>query len=158
MVQSRISELASRRGFSQAVLEMRSRLERSNRYAHSFKLARGGFYDIDFIASFLMLRHASLHSGNTLNRLEHLHGRGFLKTPDCEILKDATVLYRTADHIIRLVTGRARPELPDSEHARAVVEDMVHAILRLKEPGDVQQQLNRTAEKVRSIFRRILES
>ena len=158
MVQSRIFELASRRGFSQAVLEMRSRLERSNRYAHSFKLARGGFYDIDFIASFLMLRHASLHSGNTLHRLEHLHGQGGLETPDLEELRNAATLYRTADHLIRLVTGRARPELPAAEHARAVVEGLVHTILRQKEPGDVQQRLNVTAEGIRSIFRRMLES
>lgn len=157
-VQRRIFELASRRGFPQAVAEMRTRLEKSNRYVHSFKLARGGFYDIDFIASFLMLRNGSLHSGNTLHRLGHLHGQGLLETPDFEELRDAAMLYRTADHLIRLVTGRARPELPEAEHARAVVEDMVHTYLRQKNRGDLQQRLSLTAEKVRSIFRRILQS
>ena len=157
-VQNRILELASKAGFPQAVVEMRTRLERSNRFAHSFKLARGGFYDIDFIASFLMLRHASLHSGNTLHRLEYLHGQGFLETRDFGELHDGATLYRTADHLIRLVTGRARPELSAAEHARTVVQDLVHTILRQKESGDVQQRLNLSAEKVRAIFRRILQS
>jgi glutamate-ammonia-ligase adenylyltransferase len=158
MAQRRILELASWAGFPRAVMEMRTRLEKSNRYAHSFKLARGGFYDIDFIASFLMLRNASLYLGNTLARLEHLHRSGVMQTADFEDLRDATMLYRTADHLIRLVTGRARPELPEAEHARAVVEDLVHTVLRQPRVGDLQQKLNVTAEKVRSIFRRILQS
>jgi glutamine synthetase adenylyltransferase len=158
MVQRRIFELASKRGFPQAIAEMRTRLEKSNRYAHSFKLARGGFYDIDFIASFLILRSASLGSGNTLERLEHLHRTGIVQTADFEELRGATMLYRTADHVIRLATGRARPELPAAEHARTTVEGLVYTILPQKEVGDVQQYLNLTAEKVRTIFRRILES
>lgn len=157
MAERRILELASRAGFPEAVAVMRTRLEKSNRYAHSFKLARGGFYDVDFIASFLMLRSGSLHPGNTLARLEHLRRSGVMQRADFEDLSDATMLYRTADHLIRLVTGRARPELPEAEHARAVVQDLVHNVLRQKEPGDVQQRLNVTAEKVRSIFSRILE-
>lgn len=158
IVQRRIFKFACRPGFPQAVAEMRARMEKSNRYAHSFKLARGGFYDIDFIASFLMVRHAFLRPGNTLERLKQLHRSGVMQTADFEELHDATMLYRTADHLIRLVTGRARPELPDAEHARAVVEDLLNTILRQKETGDVQQRLNITAEKVRSIFHRMLES
>jgi glutamine synthetase adenylyltransferase len=158
MVQSRIFELASKPGFPQAVMEMRTRLEKSNRYAHSFKLARGGFYDVDFIASFLMLRHASLHSGSTLHRLGHLHGKGFLESAEFDGLREAAMLYRTADHVIRLVTGRARPELPEAEHARSAVEDLVCTVLGQNETGDTQQKLNITAERVRAIFRQILES
>src|SRR5262249_15083685 len=76
-----IVEMAFKAGFSNAVVEMRSRLEKSNRYANSFKLARGGFYDIDFITAFLMLKQASLTGGNTLERLEHLHRAGILPNP-----------------------------------------------------------------------------
>ncbi|HET7871604.1 MAG TPA: hypothetical protein VFL42_03770, partial [Terriglobales bacterium] len=121
----RIVELGSQPGFTQAVREMRGRLEKSNRYAHSFKLARGGFYDIDFMLSYLMLRQALLGEGNTLDRLRYLCQLGAIDAGSGDELECAAVLYRTADHVIRLVTGRARPELPEAEHARAAVEGLV---------------------------------
>lgn len=151
-VRDLIIEIASRPGFTQAVAEMRARLEKSNRYPHSFKLARGGFYDIDFIASFLLLRSCSLHPGNTLQRLEHLHRCGALEQSTFEQLREATLLYRTADHVIRLVTGRARPELPAAEHARRAVEELVRCDLGWQKSTNLQRELNETAERVRAVF------
>ncbi|HEX7289149.1 MAG TPA: hypothetical protein VF532_23395 [Candidatus Angelobacter sp.] len=151
----RIVEIAAQPGFSSAVREMRARLERANRYPHSFKQARGGFYDIDFIASYLMLRHASLAHGNTHERLQHLAQIGALDRPSAGQLEQAAILYRTADHVIRLVTGRARPELPEAEHARKAVEDLVGAILGRPKGKDFQDDLRETSEQVRGIFERI---
>ncbi|HSM79708.1 MAG TPA: hypothetical protein VLT57_18850 [Bryobacteraceae bacterium] len=152
-VRQRIVEMAARLGFNRAVAEMRERLEKSNRYANSFKLARGGFYDIDFIASYLMLREASLVSGNILERLQHLQQAGALDAAAAGELQKAAILYRTTDHVIRLVTGRARPELPEAEHARAAVEGLVHRILQ-RAPDGLQAELSRTALTVREIFAR----
>jgi [glutamine synthetase] adenylyltransferase / [glutamine synthetase]-adenylyl-L-tyrosine phosphorylase len=148
--------LAARPGFSAAVMEMRGRLEKSNRYANSFKLARGGFYDIDFIASYLMLREANLASGNTLERLDALCQSGSLDATDLERLREATLLYRAADHVIRLVTGRARPELPVAEHARQVTEKMVGRILGTDTECDLQSKLRETQEQVRLLFTKIV--
>lgn len=147
-----IVEIASKPGFAQAVTEMRARLEKSNRYVHSFKQARGGFYDIDFLASCLMLWRASLAQGNTLDRLRHLRELQAFEPAAFDTLCGAAMLYRTTDHVIRLVTGRARPELPEAEHARGAVEKLVNKILG-QEPGKgLQAQLNQTAERVRAIF------
>lgn len=156
LVWHRIVETASRPNFAAAVKEMRARLEKSNRYPDSFKLARGGFYDIDFIVSFLVLRGCSLASGNTLERLEHLRHAGLLGSAVFEELRDAALLYRTADHVIRLVTGRPRPELPAAEHARDAVEGIIDRILDRSGITDLQQSLNTTAERVRTIFRQII--
>lgn len=153
-----IVELAARPGFPAAVVEMRGRLEKSNRYANSFKLARGGFYDIDFIASYVMLRDAYLAPGNTLERLAALHHAGFLEAADFERLGEATLLYRTADHAIRLVTGRARPELPVAEHARQATEKMVGRILGTHADRDLQSKLQETQEQVRDLFSKIVGS
>ena len=152
----RIVELAARPGFSVAVTEMRERLEKSNRYANSFKLACGGFYDIDFIASYVMLREASLVPGNTLERLAALCQAGFLEAVDFEKLREATLLYRSADHAIRLVTGRARPELPVAEHARQATERMVGRILGTDTDRDLQSKLRETQEQVRCLFTKIV--
>ncbi len=154
----RIVEAGARPGFAAAVVEMRERLEKSNRYRNSFKLARGGFYDIDFITSYLMLRQASLAQGNTLERLQHLKNMGFLDEPTFARLHEAALLYRTADHVIRLVTGRARPELPEAEHARAAVERMAGLVLARSAGKDLQASLTETAEGVRLAFRQVMES
>jgi glutamate-ammonia-ligase adenylyltransferase len=151
-----IVELAARPGFPAAVAEMRGRLEKSNRYPRSFKLARGGFYDIDFIASCVMLREANLVSGNTLERLDALHHARFLEELDFEKLRRAALLYRTADHAIRLVTGRARPELPVAEHARQATEKMVGRILSTDTECDLQSKLRETQEQVRPLFTKIV--
>ena len=155
-VWSQIVELAARAGFSSAVTEMRGRLEKANRYPRSFKLARGGFYDIDFIASYVMLREANLVSGNTLERLAALGNACFLEESDFEKLRQATLLYRTADHAIRLVTGRARPELPVAEHARQATEKMVGQILGTDTECDLQSKLQETQEQVRLLFTKIV--
>ncbi|HKV91339.1 MAG TPA: hypothetical protein VJW20_02195 [Candidatus Angelobacter sp.] len=155
VVWRQIVESASRPGFSAAVLEMRGRLEKSNRYAGSFKLAAGGFYDIDFLASYLMLTHAKLLHGNTQERLEGLHQADKLETPVFEKLRQAALLYRTTDHAIRLVTGKARPELPITDHARIATEKIVSRILGT-EYRDLQAKLHDTQEEVRSIFVNIL--
>ncbi|MGE5324444.1 MAG: hypothetical protein ACM3SW_16375, partial [Actinomycetota bacterium] len=152
-----IVEIARRPGFPQAVAEMRARLEKSNRYAHSFKLARGGFYDIDFIASFLLLCTSSTLPGNTLERLEHLRRIGALEPSVFEQLREATVLYRTADHVIRLVTGRARPELPAAEHARDAVEKLVGMDLGWNGEKNLQHELDTAAERVRALFQKTLQ-
>jgi [glutamine synthetase] adenylyltransferase / [glutamine synthetase]-adenylyl-L-tyrosine phosphorylase len=155
-VRHSVAEMAVRAGFVQSVLEMRTRLEKSNRYPGSFKLARGGFYDIDFIASFLMLRYGSLHSGNTLERLEHLHRCGALDAGTFQDLRDSTLLYRTTDHVIRLVTGRARPELPAAEHAREAVQELTDEILRRSKLQTLQTELSATSVRVRHAFAHFL--
>jgi [glutamine synthetase] adenylyltransferase / [glutamine synthetase]-adenylyl-L-tyrosine phosphorylase len=158
LVWRRIVEMAFRPDFPKEVLEMRARLEKSNRYAHSFKLARGGFYDIDFIAAFLMLSQAMLKDGNTLDRLEHLHQNGALQPPVFATLKRAALLYRTADHVIRLVTGRARPELPEAEHARGAVEALVNKIVGRDSSRDLQGELDATKDDVRELFLQVVRS
>jgi glutamate-ammonia-ligase adenylyltransferase len=153
---SRIVAIAVEPGFAQAVTEMRARLEKSNRYARSFKLARGGFYDIDFMASYLLLRQASPVHGNTFDRLQHLREVEAIDQPTFAELNQAALLYRTADHVIRLVTGRARPELPEAQHARAAVEKLVSRILTRDENNALQGELEETAQRIRTIFERII--
>ncbi|HET9363521.1 MAG TPA: hypothetical protein VFP71_00895, partial [Candidatus Angelobacter sp.] len=59
------------------------------------------------------------------------------------------------DHAIRLVTGKARPELPIAEHSRLATEKIASKILGT-EYRDLQAKLRGTQEEVRSIFVNIL--
>ncbi|HET9837435.1 MAG TPA: hypothetical protein VFR84_04310 [Candidatus Angelobacter sp.] len=148
----RIIEIACRPGFRPAVEEMRTRLEKSNRYPGSFKLAAGGFYDIDFIASYVMLTQVTLVAGNTEEKLQGLREAGLLPAGIVEPLREAALLYRTADHAIRLVTGRVRPELPAVEHQRLAVDKIVKQILQWPGEIDLQAELQRTQQEVREMF------
>jgi glutamate-ammonia-ligase adenylyltransferase len=152
-----IVEIAFRPGFAAAVQEMREKLEKSNRYPGSFKLAAGGFYDIDFIASYVMLTQANLIHGNTEEKLLQLQQAGFLPAPISERLCRAALLYRTTDHVIRLVIGRARPELPAIEHHRQAVERMVNKVLGWAEGIELQAELQKTQKEVREMFLGIVQ-
>ncbi len=156
LVWHQIVEAAFPPGFSAAILEMRARLEKSNRFTGSFKLAAGGFYDIDFIVSYLMLRQANLVEGNTQERLAQLHHAGLLGASIFEVLNQAAQLYRTTDHVIRLVTGRTRPELPTAEHPHKATERLVNSIMGHAEGTDLQVRLREMQPQVREIFREIL--
>src|SRR5262249_26648740 len=141
LVWHQIVEAGSRPGFAAAVVDMRARLGKSNRYPHSFKLAAGGVYDIDFIASWLIFKQSNLLQGCTEERLVRLHEAGLLATPVFQKLREAALLYRTADHAIRLVTGRARPELPAAEHALMATERMVEKVLGKPTTNGLQEAL-----------------
>ena len=155
-VHSRTVRMAAEPGFAQAVVEMRLRLEKSNRYERSFKLAPGGFYDIDFLASYLMLQAGRPEPENIDDRLQWLQHTGRLNAAVAEVLRDAARLYRTVDHAVRLVTGRARPELPTAEHARAATEALVNRILNRPTGLSVQDELDTAQGSVREIFLRVM--
>ena len=157
-VHKQIARLGAQPNFAQAAAEMRTRQEKSNRFAKSFKLARGGFYDIDFLAAYLMLRKAEIKPRNTDARLQRLQQTGLLGAQTGTQLREAALLYRTVDHAVRLVTGRARPELPAAEHARQATEELVSRILNRSNGHDLQAELDSTATKVREAFTRIVSS
>lgn len=156
MVDAQIVKLAAHPRFAQAAVEMRGRQEKSNRFARSFKLARGGFYDIDFLASCLLLKNTEITPENTQRRLQRLQDIGMLDHSTAEELRQAALLYRTVDHAVRLVTGRARPELPAAEHARQSTELLVGRILNRPDHRDLQEELDSTAVRVRQIFSALL--
>lgn len=157
-VHTQIARLGSQPNFAQAATEMRTKQEKSNRFARSFKLARGGFYDIDFLAAYLMLKKTEIVAESTDLCLQRLHYAGVLDQATANELRDAARLYRTVDHAVRLVTGRARPELPAAEHARHSTEALVNRILNRSNGRDLQAELNSTAVKVREAFVRLLST
>ena len=157
LVQTQIVGMAAQPRFADAAVEMRSKQEKSNRFARSFKLARGGFYDIDFLASYLLLKNAEITPENTHLRLQRLRDAGVLDPGAAEELRKAALLYRTVDHAVRLVTGRARPELPAAEHARQSTESLVARMLNRPNHHDLQGELDSTALQVRQTFSELLK-
>jgi [glutamine synthetase] adenylyltransferase / [glutamine synthetase]-adenylyl-L-tyrosine phosphorylase len=157
-VHERIRAIAADSGFARAAMEMRSKQEKSNRFSGSFKLTRGGFYDIDFLASFLLLKSTQIVPENTNARLARLQDSKLLEEDAAAELRSAALLYRTVDHAVRLVTGRARPELPAAEHARQATEMLVSRMLQRPRMENLQAELDSTAQRVRQIFSSMLNT
>jgi glutamine synthetase adenylyltransferase len=124
---------------------------------HNFKTNAGGFYDIDFITSFLMVKHGvAAHGANIRQRLHSLAAARFLHDSDCAALDYAAELFRTTDHLIRLVTGRSQKSLPASEHDRAVVAQLVSRFMEQEFPHGLEHELDQVRREVREIFDRII--
>jgi len=139
------------------VRAMRAKLEKSDNSAN-FKVAAGGFYDIDFIASYLLVRHGlGEMRGNIRERLYGLAERGLLSDADCATLDASAELLRTLEHVVRLVLGRARKSLPVVEHAREVTERLTAKILGRQFAGSLEQELAHSALQVRAVYERVVK-
>jgi glutamate-ammonia-ligase adenylyltransferase len=143
--------------FTEAVRTMRAKLEKSAE--PNFKRDLGGFYDIDFIVSYLLVLHGVEDvRGNIRERLHGVAGRGLLNDSDCATLDAAAELLRTLEHVIRLVLGRARKSLPAGEYARHTTEQLTAKILGRGFPKGLERELELTFQSVRQVYERVVRS
>ena len=144
--------------FLPLVLEMRTKLaEAESAKGKNFKRGPGGFYDIDFLAGYLQIKHGMAHACvNIRDRLYALASYNLLGDADCATLDYAAEFLRTVDHVIRLVKGRARPAPPGSEHGTEVVEKLVGRILKTDFPQGIEHELDRVTAGVRATFTRLM--
>jgi len=145
---------ASESTFGQQVREMRAKLDKSDA---GLKTKPGGTYDIDFLVAYTSIKHGVHTVDGTLGqRLQKLNQAGFLSKPDLQVLLDALELYRTTEHVIRLVTGRPGKAIPVSETAQMNVMKLV-ARTMTRDPGAyLEEHLEAVRAKVREIFDRAL--
>ena len=149
-------------GFLPQVLEMREKLAQAdaarNLFGFNFKTAAGGFYDIDFIVTYLFVRHSLVLPGSNIReRLHHLAAHDLLDDAACATLDYAAELLRTTDHVIRLVTGRARKSLPAGEHGREAVEHLTARLMESDFEGGLEAELRRVAASVRELYQRLMQ-
>lgn len=144
-------------GFAASVREMRAKLENAESGAPSLKSSPGGMYDIDFLVSYLMVKHsAQIKSGNIRDRLWRCAESGWIANSEAAALDHAAELLRTTEHVLRLVVGRARKWLPGNSHARQVTEKLASQILRREFAGGLELELLRTCRQVREIYDKLL--
>jgi [glutamine synthetase] adenylyltransferase / [glutamine synthetase]-adenylyl-L-tyrosine phosphorylase len=96
---------------------MRARLEREQGDNNPLKAGAGGFYDIDFSLMYLRLKSAGIFYKvlNTPERIDIIEKMGHLDRADAEFLQDAAAFYRAIDHGLRIYSGHAEGNLPNSE-------------------------------------------
>jgi [glutamine synthetase] adenylyltransferase / [glutamine synthetase]-adenylyl-L-tyrosine phosphorylase len=144
-------------GFAPSVREMRRRLEDAEAGEPSFKGSPGGVYDIDFIVSSLLVKSELLMTGGNLrDRLWRCAAEGILGKVEAASLDHAGELFRTVEHVVRLVDGRRRKWLPRAEHGRRISEELTSKILRREFTASLENELTRTAKQVRAIFEHVV--
>jgi glutamate-ammonia-ligase adenylyltransferase len=143
--------------FPRAVREMRERLQNSSAPEKSVRTSAGGLYDIDFLSSFLLVRRGIRPKSGTLrDRLWRCAGTGALEKQDAAALDHAAELFRTVEHVLRLVTGRNSRWLPSTEHLRHAVETLTSQILHRELAGGAEDELMRTFVQVRTIYDQVV--
>ena len=145
-------------GFAHAVREMRTKLESAEAPGKSFKSSPGGIYDIDFITSFLLVKHGVADKrGSLRDRLWRCADSGILDKSHAGLLDHAAELVRTVEHVARLVVGRAGKWLPATEHGRKVTEKLAGQILEREFPDGLESELDHTFAQVRAIYEQVFE-
>jgi glutamate-ammonia-ligase adenylyltransferase len=146
-------------GFAPAIRQMRTKLENAELGEKSFKSTAGGMYDIDFLTGYLLIKHPVREKGGTAReRIWRCADAGLLEKADAAKLDHAAELFRTVEHVVRLVVGRARKWLPGTEHARAITQELTEGILRRRISGGLEKELMNTFAEVRAIYDRILDA
>ena len=131
---------------------MRNRLESSDR-AFNLKLSAGGAYDLDFVTGFLWIRHMlPVKPSNMVTRLDTLCEASILSSETARDLMEAATLFRSVEHAIRLVEGRAAKFISRNAAARASVERLVRALISPGFAGDLEPLLVETMSRVRSCY------
>ena len=155
MLKTLFERFAADPAFAYTVREMRTKLEAAEGPDKSFKYSPGAIYDIDFIASFLLVKHGVADKrGSLRDRLWRCVGSGVLDKSDAGVLDHAAELLRTVEHVTRLVVGRAGRWLPATEHGLKVTEKLTGQILGREFPDGLESELDRTFAMVRTIYER----
>ena len=150
-VQAGTWEMAKRPQFTAELAELRDRLERSEG-AENFKTGVGGIYDVDYVAGLLQARHQIWLAGNLRDRLQALCDRGLLGEEDCQRLIEGTRFLRTLEHVVRLVSGRARKWLPVADHPRRAVQKLLWKMLSADDGFNPEMRLAEVQRAIREIY------
>jgi glutamate-ammonia-ligase adenylyltransferase len=157
VTESLFSRFAQHDGFAVAVREMRQRLQDASAPEKSIRTSAGALYDVDFLSSFLLVKHKIRPNTGTLrDRLWRCVAAEKLEKKDAAILDHAAELARTVEHVLRLVVGRNTRWLPAAEHPRQAIETLTAQILHREFSDGLEHELLRTFAEVRNIYERVV--
>ncbi len=140
------------------VAEMRGRLDRERpaKSPWDIKEAKGGLFDVEFVAQGLQLVHAqrdtSVLRANTIEALDSLAAAGVLSAADYEMLGRAVSLYQRITQLLRLTVEGAFQPADASASLRALVAKASGAATF----EEVEITLAAVEADVRAVFERLI--
>ena len=145
------AQIATRPDFQTELEDVRARLEHSES-GPNFKTGPGGTYDLDYLAGTLQAQHQLWLTGNLRDRLRLLAKHNLLPAPEFQRLQESALFLRTLEHLVRLVTGRARKWLPVAEHPRRSVHRLLWRVLGAESSFDPEMRLAEVMRQAREIY------
>lgn len=141
--------------------QMRRRLEKEVAVQGSnTKTAPGGYYDVDFAVSYTRLRRkvAASPGANMAEQISALRAADAISAEDAKILNDGAGFLRSADHLIRLVTGKAPNGLPENTAHAETAESVAVRWKLIAEGEPLAGKLHDTQQQLRYVYRRLVGS
>jgi len=151
MVHGGIAAIATRPDFASELNDVRAKLERSET-GSNFKSGPGGTYDIDYLTGSLQARHQLWLAGNLPDRLQLLREHELLRSGEFKRLAENALFLRTLEHLVRLVTGRARKWLPVAEHPHRSIQKLLWRVLGAEDSFDPEIRLAEVLRQTRDIY------
>ncbi len=158
-IQNTIGERFGRgREAAHKLAEMRKKLEATATPHNRLKVAPGGYYDIDFILTYLRLQAAQIFfpSLTTPERLRVVEWMGQLRPEQAQVLREAAVFLRALEHALRVSAGRSDSELPASgpqaESFARLAERWLPQALRAR---PIPETLEAVTRNVRRVFQEV---
>ncbi len=146
---------AHREELASLLVRMRRRLEAEQGESKPLKSGPGGYYDIDFILLYWRLLHAEsfYESLNTPQRIEIIRKTDPEYEHDLDVLLQATRIFRSVDHGVRVSKGTSSHALPPTEWQRELLSELVGRWLPEDARGQsLQSLIESTRDSVRGIF------
>src|SRR5215813_14153309 len=146
-------------GIAHDVADMRRAIaqEKGEDDPWELKYAAGGTVDIDFIAQYLQLVHASekpdILNVSTLDVIDNAARLGVLPQAEAEILRSAGRLYHDLTQVLRLCVS-------DKFDPKAAGEDLLRVMARAGDTPDfssLEARIKETQAEVRRVFRAVVE-
>jgi [glutamine synthetase] adenylyltransferase / [glutamine synthetase]-adenylyl-L-tyrosine phosphorylase len=140
------------------VTNMRKRIgqEHAGLSAWDLKYRPGGLVDIEFLAQYLMLRHASedpsVLSTNTFDALEKLRNAAVLDERDVKILLEALKLWQNIQVVLRLAADNSEAETEMTQGQRKLLVQAGNT----ENFQALQEKMNAVALQVRTIFNTVI--
>jgi len=142
------------------VLEMRQRIERERpaKTIWSVKFLHGGLTDLEFLAQYLLLRHAAAHpeilDGKTQAVFANLAAAGLLQAEQASLLIGATRLVRQIQGMLRLTAAPAF----DADQGSESLKSALARAAGLDDFETLRRRLIETAQAVHEVFIETIEA
>jgi glutamate-ammonia-ligase adenylyltransferase len=142
-----------------ALVEMRRRLEEVKGKPAPTKTSAGGYYDVDFVVSYLRILHRlEMPAGwNMPHQIEALAKAGILGASDARVLTGGVAYLRGLDHAVRLVTGRASRGWRDRPGQAEGVAHLLRSWRLLGSHNSPLEYLEDVRRAIREVFNRHLD-
>ena len=146
------AELTRQLGHTRKLLE---KAKDAARPKGEFKKVAGGYYDIEYMVGFLFLtRGIAPAAGHVLRQIAALESAGALDTAGARTLREAALLYRSIDHAIRMVTGRAANRLPEPALTGRIARLL--KTWQVSVGGELEEKIFSTREQVRELYQKVI--